>query len=229
LDKLIVYVTLDSRVVQKKDLDKKNITIGREKDNDIHINNLAVSRHHAEISNDGGKFFIRDLKSANGVFLNGSRIEYAEINAGDVLIIGKYALRIENTPKADDMAFGGDSTVVVDQATQDKFLKKLDHAGSHNLHGKDVSRLLVSKQGEVTINNDYFTIGNDTGADLIIDGWLVKERHATIVKRKDGKHSIISSGSFFCPTRVNGSRIDETTLTTGDVIQIGSNKMIYVS
>ncbi len=222
-------MTLGSRVVQKKNLDRDRITIGRERDNDIHINNLAVSRHHAEVSYDGGKFFIRDLDSANGVFLNGSRIEYAEITAGDVLFIGKYALRIECAPKVEDIAFGGDSTVVVDQATQDKFLKKIDRPSQHHTHGKNIPRLLVSNNGEVMLENDFFSIGNDPGADLRIDGWLVKSRHATIVKRKDGKHSIINSGSFFCPTTVNGSRIDETTLTTGDVIQIGSNKMIYVS
>lgn len=79
MDRLIIYVTLDNKVVQKKPVDKDTLSIGREGDNDIHINNLAISRHHAEVSIDGGKFFIKDLDSSNGTFLNGVKINYAEL------------------------------------------------------------------------------------------------------------------------------------------------------
>lgn len=228
MDRLIVFVTLDSKVVHKRNLDQDRITIGREPDNDICINNLAVSRHHAEITLDGGKYFIKDLASANGVFLNSSKISYSELSRGDVVNIGKYALRIQPLSPVKDIAHSEGNTVVVDGETRDKFLKKADSPNQGGTYGGDSSRLLLSNQGEVFINRDYFTIGNDISANLRIKGWLVKEKHATIIKRDDGSHSIISSGSFFCPTRVNGSRIDETPLTTGDVIQIGNNELIYV-
>lgn len=228
MDRLIAFVTLDSKVVHKRNLDQDKVTIGREPDNDICINNLAVSRHHAEITLDGGKYFIKDLASANGVFLNGSKTSYSELSPGDIVNIGKYALRIQSHSPAIDIAHSEGNTVVVDRATRDKFLKKGDSSNHGHTYGGDDSRLLLSDQGEVFINRDYFTIGNDISADLRIKGWLVRKKHATIIKRNDESHSIISSGSLFCPTRVNGSRIDETTLTTGDVIQIGNNEFIYV-
>lgn len=228
MDRLIIYVTLDNRVVQKKPVDKDIFSIGREGDNDIHINNLAISRHHAEISIDGGKFFIKDLDSANGTFLNGVKINYAELYPGDVVSIGKYALKIESREPVRDIAYGESNTVVVDQYTQDKFLKQLDSVKHDDLNETSRSRLLISNKSEVMINDDYFTIGKDTSANLRIKGFFVKGKHATIIKRKDGNHSLISSGTYFCPTKVNGMKVDETTLTTGDIIQIGRNKMIYV-
>jgi len=62
----IIYVTLDSRVIEKRKMDQDVISIGRGKDNDIVINNLAVSRYHAMIFAKAGKVKIKDLGSANG-------------------------------------------------------------------------------------------------------------------------------------------------------------------
>lgn len=228
MDKLFINVALDTKLVQTQKIDKEKITIGRERDNDIYINNLAISRHHAEITNDGGKLFLKDLESSNGTYLNGVKINYAEIRSGDAISIGKYILSIESKAPAIDNAYSEGNTVLVDQSTQDKFLRKLDNVKIPELNRDSVSRLLMSNKSEVPIDDDYFTIGSDINAHLNLSGFFIKEKHAMIVRRKDGKHTIISSGSFFSPTKVNGKRVDEKTLTTGDIIQIGRNKMIYV-
>ena len=71
---------------------KKMVTIGRLEDNDITIDNLAVSRHHARIRIEHNTYILEDLKSMNGTFINNKRIDNCELNSGDHIIIGKHEL-----------------------------------------------------------------------------------------------------------------------------------------
>lgn len=64
--------------------------IGRQRDNDIVIQNDRVSRHHAEIAREGNRLLILDQESRNGVWLNGWRIsEPTELKSGDQIRIGR--------------------------------------------------------------------------------------------------------------------------------------------
>ncbi|MBF0400674.1 MAG: FHA domain-containing protein [Magnetococcales bacterium] len=78
-------------------LQKETTTIGRTPTNDIAIENLAVSRHHAEIIQQGKGFFLRDLTSSNGTFVNGVRVVEQPLRDGDTILIGKHILTfVEN-------------------------------------------------------------------------------------------------------------------------------------
>jgi pSer/pThr/pTyr-binding forkhead associated (FHA) protein len=57
----LVVITLGSKVIERRKLNQAIITIGRAPENDIVINNLAVSRHHAMIYRNDEKVFIKDL------------------------------------------------------------------------------------------------------------------------------------------------------------------------
>jgi pSer/pThr/pTyr-binding forkhead associated (FHA) protein len=73
-------------------LDKPLFRIGRTPDNDIVIDNLAVSRIHAVIEEDKGKFYIRDCDSLNGTLVNQRRVGRALLREGDDIQIGKHRL-----------------------------------------------------------------------------------------------------------------------------------------
>ena len=79
---------------QKIDLVAK-ITIGRDTDNDVVVDNKLASRHHAMIQKIKNAYFIKDMGSTNGTFINGVRIpndKYVKMNPGDKITIGNKSL-----------------------------------------------------------------------------------------------------------------------------------------
>lgn len=73
---------------------QQRIRIGRDASNDWHIDDLTVSRFHAEIvQNDSGGFDLVDLRSSNGSFINGQQVKRREIEIGDLISIGSATKR----------------------------------------------------------------------------------------------------------------------------------------
>ncbi|MEO2002092.1 MAG: FHA domain-containing protein, partial [Pirellulales bacterium] len=64
------------------------IGIGREKGNEITVEDHEASRRHAEIRKHDDTYFLADLDSSNGTFLNNCRISEAELKSGDRIQIG---------------------------------------------------------------------------------------------------------------------------------------------
>jgi len=65
---------------------------GRHPDSDIFLDDITVSRRHAEIQRTGDSFVVKDVGSLNGTYLNRERIEQALLSNGDELQIGKFRL-----------------------------------------------------------------------------------------------------------------------------------------
>jgi pSer/pThr/pTyr-binding forkhead associated (FHA) protein len=94
-----------------------SLKIGRKTDNDVVIENLAVSGHHAKIDAVGDGFIFIDLKSRNGSFVNKELVTSHWLHDGDTINIGKHALAFsyfdsEKQPK--DEASKLDKTMVID-------------------------------------------------------------------------------------------------------------------
>lgn len=73
-------------------LDKDTVKVGRHPDSDIFLDDITVSRRHADIVRDGPGFTVTDSGSLNGTYLNRERIEAAELHNSDELQIGKFKL-----------------------------------------------------------------------------------------------------------------------------------------
>jgi len=73
-------------------LDGELTTAGRHPDSDIFLDDVTVSRRHAEFYRHGARFTVRDVGSLNGTYVNRERIEEAELTGGDEVQIGKFRL-----------------------------------------------------------------------------------------------------------------------------------------
>jgi predicted component of type VI protein secretion system len=84
---------LDGQVLAEYNMSKERYTIGRLPDNDIRIDNAAVSGHHALVINILNDSFLEDLNSTNGTYVNGKIIKKHALQHGDVITVGHHALR----------------------------------------------------------------------------------------------------------------------------------------
>jgi predicted nucleic acid-binding Zn ribbon protein len=73
-------------------LDSDLTLVGRHPDSDIFLDDVTVSRRHAEFYRQGGRFTVRDVGSLNGTYVNRERIEEAQLNEGDEVQVGKFRL-----------------------------------------------------------------------------------------------------------------------------------------
>ena len=73
-------------------LDSDLTLVGRHPDSDIFLDDVTVSRRHAEFYRHGGRFTVRDVGSLNGTYVNRERIEEASLNEGDEVQVGKFRL-----------------------------------------------------------------------------------------------------------------------------------------
>ncbi|HWG63107.1 MAG TPA: FHA domain-containing protein [Streptosporangiaceae bacterium] len=73
-------------------LDSDITTAGRHRDSDIFLDDVTVSRRHAEFYRRADRFSVRDVGSLNGTYVNQERIEEADLNGGDEVQVGKFRL-----------------------------------------------------------------------------------------------------------------------------------------
>jgi pSer/pThr/pTyr-binding forkhead associated (FHA) protein len=75
-----VYIIVNTQIIP---IQKEVTTIGRKLESDLVIQNNLISRSHAEIRFEGGKFVLYDLNSTSGTFINKKKIDKSVLNSGD--------------------------------------------------------------------------------------------------------------------------------------------------
>jgi pSer/pThr/pTyr-binding forkhead associated (FHA) protein len=73
-------------------LDADTVTVGRHPDSDIFLDDITVSRRHAEFRRGDAGFTVDDVGSLNGTYVNRDRVDHAVLAGGDEVQIGKYRL-----------------------------------------------------------------------------------------------------------------------------------------
>jgi hypothetical protein len=100
-----LVLSLDGQVLAEYNMTKERYTVGRLPDNDIRIDNPAVSGHHALVINILNDSFLEDLNSTNGTYVNGKIVKKHAMQHGDVITVGHHSLRFidsENEETADE-------------------------------------------------------------------------------------------------------------------------------
>jgi S1-C subfamily serine protease len=189
------------------------LTLGRDADVDVVLNDALVSTRHATLSpNADGSVELTDLSSTNGTFVNDRKIEGAvTLRGGERVRLGKVLLDVEGTVIAD--APGGGGTVVA------------EGGGGTRVAGEESDWRLVVSGGPsagaiVTLAEGNNVIGRDPSAEVVIDDPEVSHRHASL--RRSGDHVVLNDLGSTNGTKVNGvaARKDHV-LAVGDRIGIG--------
>jgi pSer/pThr/pTyr-binding forkhead associated (FHA) protein len=98
-----LILSLDGQTMAEYTMNKERYTIGRLPDNDIRIDNPAVSGHHSLIINILNDSFLEDLNSTNGTYVNGKLIKKHALQHGDIITVGHHQLRfIEEDDQQDE-------------------------------------------------------------------------------------------------------------------------------
>lgn len=222
----MVTLELKGKEIGNWRLDKPLLKIGRTEENDVVIDNLAVSRTHSVIEENKGKYYIRDCDSMNGTLLNGKRVGRALLRDGDEVQIGKHTLvfqkqsgrRISLSPGAD----GFDQTVVIhpDKTTP----QSTDECSA----SKPKPRLIEKTKngGSVfEIGDSSLTLGKAKDADVEISGLFVAKRHA-VISRENGGY-VIKHLAGRRRVKVGGTPVKECFLKDHDLIKIGGKEFVF--
>jgi len=113
-----LFLSLDNQVLAEYNMTKERYTIGRLPDNDVRIDNPAVSGHHSLIINILNDSFLEDLNSTNGTYVNGKLIKKHALQHGDVITIGHHQLRFSDQQVNDEEQDEFEKTMVIPSGQQ---------------------------------------------------------------------------------------------------------------
>jgi len=114
-----LILSLDSQVLAEYNMSKERYTIGRLPDNDVRIDNPAVSGHHSLIINILNDSFLEDLNSTNGTYVNGKLIKKHALQHGDVITVGHHQLRFSDQQSSQTEQDEFEKTMVIPASQQD--------------------------------------------------------------------------------------------------------------
>ena len=96
-----LLLKFNAAVLKEIPLDRAHLTVGRKPDNDLVVDNPAISGHHCRFTFEGDTYYVEDLDSTNGTYLNEKRIKKAGVHNNDVVSIAKHSLVfVEDAPQA---------------------------------------------------------------------------------------------------------------------------------
>ena len=231
-----LIVKFEGSVLQKVPVNGGSITIGRGPDNAIAIDNLAVSSHHAEIKSEQGHLFIEDLNSLNGTFVNSQRVKRSALKHGDVVMIGKHSIHVDEKVSADSPASvqrpssppkimkSVEETFILDTAKRRQLMQEMAAAGERSQitpsRGRVATLIRIGgsiEKHEYALTGKLTVIGKSEMATVRLRGWFKPKMAAQINRRDDGYY--LGRGDRV--PKINGSPIGAATLLSdGDVIEI---------
>lgn len=243
----MIVVKLGDTVVQQFQIDKEVVSIGRARDNDVIVENLSVSRNHARVRVQDGKFILTDLNSANGCFVNGVKVTKTELQDDDIISIGKHKLHFINRASQAasvpaSAAAPPPSAAVVPPSQAPTASKPMiapaapvltpstpAPTGGATIPEGQVAALVVTRGKQTDqifrVQNAETSIGRSNENDVRLHDWFVSKRHATILM-ENGRCLLRDLGSWR-GTTVNGETIKERALNEGDELIFGTTVLKF--
>jgi pSer/pThr/pTyr-binding forkhead associated (FHA) protein len=230
----------ENKLVKEVPVGNRVIGIGRAPDNDLPVDNLAVSNYHARVYFEAGKLLVEDLDSLNGTFVNDLRVERAALHDGDSIWVGKHHIRVNTSGDASLPLDAGrkasappiDETMVLDTKARREMFQEAAEAGERSQFTTGRLKLptLLVQRGdtdrkEYVLTNKLTVIGKSAMATVRLKGWFKPQVAAQINQRDDGYYL----GTGDRTPSVNGVRLSSPLrLNDGDVIEVCGVRMNFL-
>lgn len=225
-------LVLDNREVRKFVLNRGVTTIGRAQENDIVINNLALSRRHAQVEFKAGRFEIVDLQSQNGVFVNQEKLRGPRVlEDKDSVTLGTYQFVFTGSEDSEPEVRArpgrapGGAKPVVRPPTEPEIEEESEP--------ENEVPLLVLKYNDVelqrfALQNAVCLIGRAKECDLQVAERRLSRKHCEI-HSGNGRYVLKDLGSQN-GTYVNRRRIRGThELRHGDVLNFAEYSVLFLA
>lgn len=232
-----IQLTFNDEMIQEYYLSKDTFTIGRKADNDIVVDNLAVSGHHAKVLTILNDSFIEDLNSTNGTYVNGSLIQKQALQNNDIIKIGKHKLKyINETASSGDGEFERTMIIRPDAAGMpesegDAKLEQSVNKIASEIASNDANKSSKLGQAKVRLLN-----GANSGKELKLTKILTTLgkpglQVAAITRRPTGYFLIhVDGGDNAGRPKVDEAEIGVSAhpLNSGNVIEVAGVKMEFI-
>jgi pSer/pThr/pTyr-binding forkhead associated (FHA) protein len=235
-----LILSLDGQVLAEYNMNKERYTVGRLSDNDIRIDNAAVSGHHSLVINILNDSFLEDLNSTNGTYVNGKLIKKHALQHGDVITVGHHQLRFVDQQAGESDADEFEKTMVLQPGAQagDKMASahRAIEAAVHHDSGRRqaaASRPAAQHGDAMPVAKLQVLSGSFAGRELELNKTLTTLGRpgiqvAAITRRAEGYYVVhVDSGTPGDYPLVNGDPIGQHArkLNDNDVIQLAGVKM----
>jgi len=228
-----LVLMFNKQVIKEYPLLEDSVTVGRNEDNTIPIENLAVSGYHARIDKTGSDFILTDLQSTNGTFVNDKKVASHKLSHGDNVIIGKHIILFVGTEKGkvqeeiDAKKMDMDKTMMLDTVKQKELLSKQKEAMKTAVAPEKmgvISFIDGSDMGDIELIKKLTKVGKASTSEIKLTGVFMPATAATISKRPTGYTLSPTGGKL----KINGETIKESVqLKDFDTIELGSYKFQF--
>ncbi len=212
-----LIVKLGDQEIQRVNLNKPVVTIGRSSDNDVIIENLSISRKHAELRMDNDAFIVADLNSSNGTRVNGLPITESEIEDGDIIGVGKHNL-ILSAPEGLPVPKAGVDGIDMQQTIA--LAPSLDEAYVTVRPPRQNGRV-------IQFEDSAARVGRAVDNDIRIVDWFIEPYQAVI--EKSGAEYRFRNMPDAPPAYLRDETVDDVVLSDGDIVKIGTTQLVYTT
>lgn len=220
-----LFLKFNGAVVKEMGVEKSEFTVGRKPDNDLVIDNPAVSGRHCRIFREGSDYFVEDLKSTNGTFLRDRRVAREVLHHKDTLSIAKHTVEFFNDEEILTPAAEGKSTPVSSDATvimsaPPPLVKASERVG--------YLRILAGGNAlpqPLTQLTTY--IGKSDQAQVKLKGLFAPDLAACVAKKSDGYYLTALKEKI---VKLNGDTLMDQAvvpLKEGDLVDAGGLKLMF--
>jgi hypothetical protein len=230
-----LILTFNKQVVKELPIEKESLTLGRNPDNDIQVDNLAVSSYHARIDKTGTDYILTDLQSTNGTYVNDEKVISHKLKHGDNIQVGKHVLIFLSSDKdveASEQMPGQvdvDKTMILDTPKQRELMAKARaEKGAPEAVEKTgvLSFLDGSSESEIELTKKLTRLGKSENCEIRLSGLMMAPTAATISKRPAG-YTISYMGGM-AKLKINGKVVkDSVLLKDFDTIELGAYKFQF--